>query len=41
MASIREGDLSDIISFKYPTNQIAFCTEKAIHTLSFEGSYEI
>lgn len=30
-----------LVKFKYPTHQIAFCTEKAITTLNFEGSYEL
>lgn len=31
----------ELVKFKYPTHQIAFCTEKAIRTLTFEGSYEV
>ena len=31
----------ELVKFKYPTHQITFCTEKAISTLEFEGSYEI
>lgn len=31
----------ELVKFKYPTHQITFCTEKALETLSFEGSYEI
>lgn len=29
----------ELVKFKYPTHQIVFCTEKALHTLKFEGSY--
>lgn len=28
-----------LVKFKYPTHQIVFCTEKALGTLKFEGSY--
>lgn len=28
-----------LVKFKYPTHQIVFCTEKALKTLEFEGSY--
>lgn len=31
----------ELVKFKYPTHQIVFCTEKAIETLNFEGSYEL
>lgn len=30
-----------IVKFSYPTNQIVFCTEDAIKTLKFEGSYKL
>lgn len=30
-----------LVKFKYPTHQITFCSEKAICTLKFEGSYEL
>ena len=30
-----------LVKFKYPTHQIVFCTEKALTTLSFEGSYSL
>lgn len=30
-----------LTKFKYPTHQIVFCTEKALSTLRFEGSYEV
>lgn len=31
----------ELVKFKYPTHQIAFCTSKAMETLKFEGSYEL
>ena len=30
-----------LVKFKYPTHQVVFCTEKALETLKFEGSYSI
>lgn len=30
-----------LVKFKYPTHQIVFCTEKALKTLKFEGSYSL
>lgn len=30
-----------LVKFKYPTHQIVFCTEKALATLTFEGSYSL
>lgn len=30
-----------LVKFKYPTHQIAFCTEKALSTILFERSYEL
>ncbi len=30
-----------LVKFKYPTHQIVFCTEKALETLTFEGSYSL
>lgn len=30
-----------INKYKYPTHQIVFCTEKALDTLTFEGSYSL
>lgn len=30
-----------LVKFKYPTHQIVFCTEKALETLKFEGSYSL
>lgn len=30
-----------LVKFKYPTHQIAFCTEKALATLRFERSYQV
>lgn len=29
----------ELVKFKYPTYQIVFCTENALKTLKFEGSY--
>lgn len=31
----------ELVKFKYPTHQIAFCTEKALGALKYEGSYKI
>lgn len=31
----------ELVKFKYPTHQIVFCTEKALNTLTFEGSYSL
>lgn len=31
----------ELAKFKYPTHQIVFCTEIALQTLKYEGSYEI
>ena len=28
----------ELVKFNYPTHQIVFCTEKALDTLTFEGS---
>ena len=44
--SFLEGDISreafwELVKFKYPTHQIAFCTQKALACLTFERSYEI
>ena len=44
--SFLEGDISrkafwELVKFKYPTHQIAFCTQKALTCLTFERSYEI
>ncbi len=30
-----------LVKFKYPTHQIVFCTEKALASLNFEGSYSL
>ena len=30
-----------LVKFKYPTHQIVFCTEKALKTLKYEGSYAL
>ena len=30
-----------LVKFKYPTHQIVFCTEKALNTLTYEGSYRL
>lgn len=29
----------ELVKFKYPTHQMVFCTENALQTLRFEGSY--
>lgn len=29
------------VTVKYPTHQIVFCTENALATLEFEGSYSL
>lgn len=31
----------ELVKFKYPTHQIVFCTEKALQTLKFKGSYSL
>lgn len=31
----------ELVKFKYPTHQIVFCTEAALQTLKFEGSYSL
>lgn len=31
----------ELVKFKYPTHQIVFCTEAALKTLKFEGSYSL
>jgi len=31
----------ELVKFKYPTHQIVFCTEDALKTLNFEGSYSL
>jgi hypothetical protein len=31
----------ELVKFKYPTHQIAFCTEFALETIEFEGSYSL
>lgn len=31
----------ELAKFKYPTHQIVFCTENALQTLKFEGSYAL
>lgn len=41
-----EGKISkeafwELVKFKYPTHQIVFCTQEALKTIHFEGSYEL
>lgn len=31
----------ELIKFRYPTHQIVFCTDRALKTIKFEGSYAI
>ena len=31
----------ELVKFKYPTHQIAFCSEKALQCLTFKGSNEV
>ena len=31
----------ELVRFKYPTHQIVFCTERALQTIKFEGSYSL
>ena len=31
----------ELVKFRYPTHQIAFCTEAALATLSFKGSEQV
>ena len=30
-----------LVKFKYPTHQLVFCTDRALHTLSFINSYAV
>lgn len=30
-----------LVKFNYPTHQIVFCTERALQTIKFEGSYSL
>lgn len=38
---ITEAAFWELIKFKYPTHQIVFCSEAALSTLAFKGSYEL
>lgn len=31
----------ELVRFRYPTHQLVFCTDKALSTITFEGSYEV
>ena len=31
----------ELVKFNYPTHQIVFCTDEALKTLEFEGSYKL
>lgn len=31
----------ELVKFKYPTHQIAFCTQKALQCLTFSDAYEV
>lgn len=39
--SITKEAFWELVRFKYPTHQIVFCTENALKTLEFEGSYDV
>lgn len=30
-----------LAKFRYPTHQIVFCTERSLHTITFDGSYPL
>ena len=36
-----EAAFWELIKFKYPTHQIVFCSESALSTLAFKGSYAL
>ena len=38
---VSEAAFWELVKFKYPTHQMVFCTEKALQTLRFEGSYAL
>ncbi len=38
---ITEAAFWELIKFKYPTHQIVFCSESALSTLAFKGSYAL
>lgn len=38
---ITEAAFWELIKFKYPTHQIVFCSEAALSTLEFKGSYTL
>ena len=38
---ITEAAFWELIKFKYPTHQIVFCSETALSTLTFKGSYAL
>ena len=40
-ARISKPAFWELVKFKYPTHQIVFCTEKALQTIKFEGSYAL
>jgi len=31
----------ELVKFKYPTHQVAFCTEEALSTIRYKGSEEL
>ena len=39
--NISKAAFWELIKFKYLTHQIVFCTENALKTLKFEGSYSL
>lgn len=39
--SITKAAFWELVKFKYPTHQIAFCTEVSLATISFEGSVRL
>lgn len=38
---ITEAAFWELIKFKYPTHQIVFCSEAALSTLTYKGSYTL
>lgn len=36
---ISEAAFWELVKFRYPTHQIAFCTEESLHQIKYEGSY--
>lgn len=41
VGKISKAAFWELVKFKHPTHQIVFCTEDALKTLNFEGSYSL